>query len=75
MLEIMKITDEREKQKNKDRKKQRTGASYSESVTAKWFCCTFKLGFAQVICKVSFILKSNLELALSIILKERELHE
>ena len=33
--------------KNKDRKKQRSGASYSESVRAKRFCCTFKLGFVQ----------------------------
>ena len=32
------IIDERERQKNKDRKKQRSGASYSESVRAKWFC-------------------------------------
>ena len=41
------IIDERERQKNKDRKKQRIGASYSESVRAKWFCCTFKLGFVK----------------------------
>ena len=63
------------KKQNKDRKKQRSGASYSESVRAKWFCCAFKLGFAQLICKASLIFKSNLELALSIILKERELYE
>ena len=31
----MKITDERERQKNKDRKEQRGDASYSESETAK----------------------------------------
>ena len=37
--------------KSKDRKTQRSGASYSESVRAKWFCCAFKLGFAQLICK------------------------
>ena len=35
----------------------------------------FKLGFLQLICKVSLIFKSNLELALSIILKQRELYE
>ena len=75
MSEIMKIIDERERQKNKDRKKQRSGASYSESVRAKWFCCAFKLGFVQLICKASLIFKSNLELALSIILKERELYK
>ena len=71
----MKIIDEWEKQKNKDRKKQRSGASYTESVRAKWFCCTFKLDFAQLILKASLIFKSNLDLALSIILKERELYE
>ena len=35
----------------------------------------FKLGFAQLICKASLIFNLNLELALSIILKERALHE
>ena len=64
------IIDEREKQKNEDRKKQRNGASYSKNVRAKWFCCMFKLGFVQLICKASLIFKSNLELALSIISKE-----
>ena len=33
MSEIMKIINEKEKQKTKDRKKQRSGASYSE---VKW---------------------------------------
>ena len=41
----------------------------------KWFCCAFKLGFLQLTCKVSLIFRSNLELALSIILKQRELYE
>ena len=63
-----------EKKTNKDRKTQRSGASYIESVRAKWFCCAFKLGFVQLICKVSLIFKSKLELALSIILKERQLY-
>ena len=58
---------------HKDRKKQRSDVSYSESVRSKWFCCTFKLGFVQFICKASLIFKLNLELALLIILKEREL--
>ena len=49
--------------------------SYSERVRAKRFCCAFKLGFLQLICKASLIFKSNLELALSIILKQRELYE
>ena len=73
----MKIIDERERQKkkkNKDRKKQRSGGSYSESVTANWFYCAFKLGFAQLICKASLIFKSNLGFTLSIILKERGLY-
>ena len=34
--------------KNKDKKMQRSGSSCSESVRAKWFCCTFKLGFVQL---------------------------
>ena len=63
------------KKKNKDRKMEKSGASYSESVRAKWFCCVFQLGFVQLICKASLIFQSNLELALSIILKERELSE
>ena len=44
-------------------------------VRAKWFCCGFKWGFLHLICKASLIIKSNLELALSIILKEIELYE
>ena len=75
MSEIMKITDEIERQKNKDRKEQRGDANYGESVRAKWFCCVFKLGFLQLICKAYLIFKSNLELALSNILKERELYD
>ena len=75
MSDIMEIIDEREREKNKDRKKERSGASYSESVRAKWFCCAFKLGFAQLICEAFLIFKSNLELFLSIILKEKELYE
>ena len=51
----------RKEKKNKDRKKQRVGASYSERVRAKWFCCAFKLGFVLLICKASLIFKSNLE--------------
>ena len=71
----MKIIDARERQKRKDRKKQSSGASYRESVRAKWFCWAFKLGFVQLICKASLIFKWNLELALSSILKDRELYE
>ena len=71
VMKIMKIIDEIERKTTKT-KKQRSGASCSESVTAKWFCCAFKLGFVQFMCKASLIFKSNLELALSIIsLKKR----
>ena len=59
MSDIMEIINEREKQKkNRDKKKQRSGASYSESVRDKWFCCAFKLGFVQLICKAALIFKS-----------------
>ena len=79
-VEIMKTIDEREMQKTPKEKQITTersngNRSYSEKVRAKWFCWTFKLGFLQLICKASFIFKSNLELALSIILKQRELYE
>ena len=60
MSEIMKIIDERERCKNKDKKKQRSGASYSEIMRVKWFCCAFKLGFVQLICRASLIFKSFL---------------
>ena len=72
MSEKMKIIDERETQKNpkqtnKNKKKQkrtREDRSYSERVRAKWFCCAFKLGFLQLVCKASLIFESNLESAL-----------
>ena len=63
----------KEKQTKTDRS-QRNG-SYSERMRAKWFYCAFKFGFLQLICKLSLIFKSNLELALLIILKQRELYE
>ena len=76
----METIDEREMQKitkEKQTKAERSNGnrSYSERVRAKWFCCAFKLGFLQLICKAFFIFKLNLELALSIILKQRELYE
>ena len=79
-VEIIKTIDEREMQKTAKEKQTKTekskgNGSYSERVRAKWFCCAFKLGFLQLICKASSIFKSNLELALSIILKQRELYE
>ena len=79
-VEIMKTIDEREMQKTTKEKQTKTerskvNRSYNERVRAKWFCCAFKLGFLLLICKASLIFKSNLELALSIILKQRELSE
>ena len=66
----------KKQQKNKQRQKRARGnRSYSERVTAKRFCCAFKLDFLQLICNASLNFKSNLELTLSIILKRRELHE
>ena len=79
-VEIMKTIDEREMQKTTKEKQTKTkrskgNRSYSESVRAKLFFCAFKLRFLQLICKASLIFKSSLELALSIILKQRELYE
>ena len=72
----MKIIDERKTQNNKTKTKKNKGDQrYSEIVRTKWFCCEFKLGFLQLISKASLIFNPNLELALSIILKERELYE
>ena len=47
----------------------------SEIVRAKWSCCEFKFGFPQLIYKAFLTYKSNLELALRIISKQRELYE
>ena len=79
-VEIMKAIDERELQKTTKEKQTKTerskgNRSYSERVRAKWFFCAFKLGFLQLICKASLIFKSNLELALSIVLNQRELYK
>ena len=70
-VEMLKIIDERETQKKKKKKQNKGDGSYSESVRDKWLCWAFKLGFLQLICKGSLILKSNVELPLSIVLKER----
>ena len=78
MMVIISVRDNennrrKRKTKNKNTKEQSGEASCSESWRAKRFCCAFKLGFLQLICKASF--KSNLELALSTIFKKRELYE
>ena len=61
----MKIIDEREMEKQKTKEKEtqkrqkRTSMdrSYSARVRAKWFFCALKLGFLQLICKASDLLK------------------
>ena len=63
------------KEKQKKTERSEGNSSYCERVKAKLFCCEFNLGFSQLICKASLIFKLNLELALSIILKQRELSE
>ena len=70
----MKEICKNQQKKNKQRQK---GARGTEAIVNGWELndCAFKLGFLQLICKVSLIFKSNLELALSIILKQRELYE
>ena len=55
---------------NTKTRKNKVDGSYSEKVRTKWFCCTFKLGFLELIRKPSLIFKLNLELALSIIINE-----
>ena len=37
--------------------------------------CASRLGFFQLVCKVSLIFRLNLELALSIMLNEKRLYE
>ena len=56
-----------------NKNKNRGDASCSKSVRAKWFCCVFKPGFLQIICKASLVSKSNLGLALPIIFKKRRI--
>ena len=80
-VEMMKTRDETGMKKTTTKEKQiKTGRSkgirsYSEIVSAKFFCCSFKLGFLQVICKDSLISKLNLELGLSNVFKQREVYE
>ena len=47
----------KEKQTKTERSKGKR--SYSKRVRAKWFCCTFKLGLLQLICKASLIFTAN----------------
>ena len=61
------------KKVKKKKERNKGDRSYSERVRDKWFCWAFKSGFLQLICQASLIFKSNLALALSIILKQRDL--
>ena len=77
---IMKTLDERDIQKTTKEKqtkaeRSKRNRSYSERVRAEWSYFAFKLGFLQLIRKASLIFKSNLELVISITLKQRELYE
>ena len=65
----------RKKSKKTKHKRTRGTKAIGERVRTKLFCGAFKLGLLQFICKDSLIFKVNWELALSIILKERELCE
>ena len=65
---------EKRKKQQRSKQRQKRARANSERVRAKWFCCAFKLGFLQLICNASLIFKSNLGLALWIILKQRELY-
>ena len=75
----MKTKDEREMLKTTKEKKAKTekskgNGSYSERLRSNRFCCAFKLGFVQLICKASLIFQSSLVFTLSIILKQRQLY-
>ena len=52
-------------------KRKRGDRTDNKRVRAKCFCCAFKSGFPQLICRI----KSNLVLALSVISKQIELYE
>ena len=64
-----------QKKQQKRNEQRQKGAMGTEAIVKGWELNDFKLGFLQLIWKASLIFKSNLELALSIILKQRELYE
>ena len=67
MKEKRKKQKQQQQQQKTRTERSKGNRSYIERVRAKWFCCTFQLGFLELICKVSLIFKSNLELILSVI--------
>ena len=70
MLTISVRDNENERENNEEQKRQKRNKG-----VAQVRCCAFKLGFVQLMHRPSLIFKSNLELALSSILKERELYD
>ena len=70
----MKKKCKKQQKKNKQRQK---GARGTEAIVKGWELSGFvvHLSFLQLICKASLIFKSNLELALPIILKQKQLYE
>ena len=72
MLKIS-VRDNENNRWKRNTEKNKGNKSYSEMVRAKWFCCAFKLGFLQLTSKAFLIFKSNLELALWIILKKKRI--
>ena len=77
-MPIISVEYMKEKCKKTTKEKQRQKrARGTEAIVKGWELSGFvvHLSFLQLICKASLIFKSNLELALSIILKQRELYE
>ena len=79
IVEIMRTVDEEELQKTTKEKETKTktskgNRSYS-GCELNDFVVHLSQVFSQLKCKASLIFKSNLELVLSIILKQRELYE
>ena len=70
-----KTKTKQQKQQKKDRKEQGGTKAIVKGWELNDLVVHFKLGFLQLISKDSLIFKSNLELALSITLKQRELYE
>ena len=73
----MKTIDKWELQKTTKEKQRQKGVRGTEAIVNEWelndFLVHFKLDFIQLIRKASLIFKSNLELALSIILKKKRI--
>ena len=75
--EAMKIIEERETHKNNKKKKKKWKQKRTrgtEPILKGWVLNDFVVHLKLGLCKASFIFKSNLELALSIILKQWELY-